>query len=1047
MLNIFNFLTAISIIGILFVHLTAAVAQHPARFLAARAYDGGVGFATADFNGDGKLDVVSARADAFYLYFGDGLGGFREPPTSVFACTRYSSNAFSQPLVGDFNGDGKTDLAGWMEDNFCVGRGARTLFVLLGNGNGTFSEPIYTDVSAFFLRPTHFFAEDFNGDGKRDILVSTSEFGDSNIAIFFGNGNGRFAAPISNFISGLSARSLVVEDYNNDNRPDLAFFNTELVVLLNNGNGTFGGLQQFNTGIILRKAASGDFNGDGNLDLAAIQDRDLNPVFQIWLGNGNGTFRLGGTFTFSVRSAFINTLLSADFNRDGRADLALSISNRTIVFDGNGNGTFAPPKLYGVGGGKFFTADFNGDGWIDFGTTQTLGLQGSVLGTSFEFAVLLNLQNGEFLVAPGAPILSGGEEITVADLNNDGLKDIAFTGDSMNGEIGLILQDSSNLLSQPKRHSIKQIKFAMTNQLAGGEGIYPRTLAAGDFNQDGKVDLVVAGRAPSGIIENVIVARNDGAGNLSLLTTLSLGGLVTKVITADFNNDNILDLAFSQNRETSSSEIPAVSVAFGTGDGHFASPARYLTGVFGNGINAGDFNGDNHPDLAVMLANNKITVLLNDGSGGFAVKANYDLSATPTDLATADMNGDGKPDLVVANNFSHIADTATISVLNGLGDGTFAAPLNYQTVWLYDQKLTVDDFNVDGKPDVAVSNNGVITVLHNNGSGALIKRTLWASTGALRDITSADLDGDKRPDLITTSAVHAFTSIGFLPNITTPAVVERVTPFDFDGDGRSDISVFRPSNGAWYLNCSTAGFTSIGFGLGTDKPTPADFDGDGKTDVAVFRDGYWYITESSTNRFRAIQFGQSGDIPVPADFDGDGRADSAVFRPSNSTWYRLNSSNNEFVAFKWGTSGDKPLVGDFDGDGRSDYAVFRPSVGAWYVLKSTDNSFYGINFGISEDIPTPADYDGDGKTDISVFRPSAGSWYRINSSNNQFFGQQFGVTEDKPVAADYDGDGKADIAVFRPSAGAWYIQRSTSGFYAQQFGSNGDIPTPFPFGQ
>lgn len=279
-------------------------------------------------------------------------------------------------------------------------------------------------------------------------------------------------------------------------------------------------------------------------------------------------------------------------------------------------------------------------------------------------------------------------------------------------------------------------------------------------------------------------------------------------------------------------------------------------------------------------------------------------------------------------------------------------------------------------------------------------------------------------------------------------IVKASQQFDYDGDGRADISVFRPSSGAWYISrSSNNSFFGTNFGQQGDLIAPADFDGDGKTDISVFRQGFWYRINSSSNQFFGQQFGVAEDIPVPADFDGDGRADVAVFRPSNGMWYRINSSNNQFVAFKWGTLGDKPLVGDFDGDGKSDYAVFRPSAGAWYILRSTDNSFYGINFGISEDIPTPADFDADGKTDISVFRPSAGSWYRINSSNNQFFGQQFGISEDKPVAADYDGDGRADLAVFRPSLGSWYIQRSTSGFSAQQFGSKGDVPTPFSFGQ
>ena len=274
----------------------------------------------------------------------------------------------------------------------------------------------------------------------------------------------------------------------------------------------------------------------------------------------------------------------------------------------------------------------------------------------------------------------------------------------------------------------------------------------------------------------------------------------------------------------------------------------------------------------------------------------------------------------------------------------------------------------------------------------------------------------------------------------------RSTPFDFDGDSKSDISVFR--NGSWYINRSQLGFTGVNWGFATDIPAPADFDGDGKTDVSVFRDGNWYWINSSNNQFNAIQFGQNGDIPVPADFDGDGKADISVFRPTNGTWYRLNSSqNNQFFAAQFGVNGDKPLIGDFDGDGKADLAVTRSTNGAlaWYWVNSSTNQFEGLQFGVSTDIATPADYDGDGKTDVSVFRPSNGTWYRLNSAQNrQFTGVQFGLNGDLPVPADYDGDGKADIAVFR--TGIWYrLNSSNNSFYGEQFGIITDKPIPNAF--
>jgi hypothetical protein len=274
------------------------------------------------------------------------------------------------------------------------------------------------------------------------------------------------------------------------------------------------------------------------------------------------------------------------------------------------------------------------------------------------------------------------------------------------------------------------------------------------------------------------------------------------------------------------------------------------------------------------------------------------------------------------------------------------------------------------------------------------------------------------------------------------------TMSDFDGDGQTDISVFRPSTGAWYLQRSQTGFSGRMFGLSDDKITPADFDGDNKTDIAVYRPstGTWYVLNSGSGTVSYYRFGLSEDLPTPADYDGDGKADISVFRPSTGSWYRQNSGNGSFFAIQFGTSEDKPTIGDFDGDGKADIAVFRPSTGAWYRINSSDNSIHGENFGFGSDVLAPADYDGDGKTDIAVYRPSTGIWYLHNSADSSFTYKVFGLASDIPAPADFDGDGKADITVFRPSDGTWYRQNSSNGqFVAVQFGTNGDKPTQTAF--
>ncbi len=266
---------------------------------------------------------------------------------------------------------------------------------------------------------------------------------------------------------------------------------------------------------------------------------------------------------------------------------------------------------------------------------------------------------------------------------------------------------------------------------------------------------------------------------------------------------------------------------------------------------------------------------------------------------------------------------------------------------------------------------------------------------------------------------------------------------NFDGDGKSDISLFRPSSGTWYsLKSSDGGFQSFPFGASGDKPVAGDFDGDGKSDYAVWRpsNGVWYVTNSSDGSFRAVQFGSNGDVPVVGDYDGDGKSDFAVFRPSNGTWYLLRSTQG-FGAVQFGNSTDKTAQGDYDADGITDVAVYRPSEGNWYINKSRDG-FASVQFGVSTDKPVPADYDGDGKTDVAVYRPSNGVWYKQNSRDG-FSAVQFGVSTDKPVPADYDGDGKADVGVFRPAAGVWYVLKSLdNSVYAAAFGNAEDVPVP-----
>lgn len=268
--------------------------------------------------------------------------------------------------------------------------------------------------------------------------------------------------------------------------------------------------------------------------------------------------------------------------------------------------------------------------------------------------------------------------------------------------------------------------------------------------------------------------------------------------------------------------------------------------------------------------------------------------------------------------------------------------------------------------------------------------------------------------------------------------------FDFDGDGRADVSIFRPSSGTWFLNRSNAGFGTEQFGISSDKLAPADYDGDGKTDIAVWREseGNFYILNSANNSVRTENFGLPGDVLMVGDWDGDDKADLSTYRGGAQSmfFYRgsLNNPNNNITSRQWGTSGDKPMRGDFDGDGKADAAVFRPSNNVWYIHQSSNNQIRYDYWGLSTDKFVTADYDGDAKTDLAIFRN--GVWHIKQSSNNQPQYVYWGLSTDKLVAADYDGDGKTDTAVFRN--GIWYLNQTTGGSAVANFGLSTDSPVP-----
>ncbi len=301
-------------------------------------------------------------------------------------------------------------------------------------------------------------------------------------------------------------------------------------------------------------------------------------------------------------------------------------------------------------------------------------------------------------------------------------------------------------------------------------------------------------------------------------------------------------------------------------------------------------------------------------------------------------------------------------------------------------------------------------------------------------------------------------------------------PVDYDGDGRTDYSVLRfpniPAPGIapityWNANSTTGVQNSFWGNANTDFPAPGDYDGDGKTDIAIYRanaQSEFWIIQSSNNAVRYFAWGVTGDQLAQRDYDGDGITDVAVFRNgatlgAQATWYIRNSATGTVRVEGFGTTGDgvnsldTPIPGDYDGDGKFDIAVYRsgnPPDNYFIIKRSSDNVITFQQFGnFASDYILPGDYDGDGKTDLAVARTGAVPtsplvWWILQSSTGTTRTQTFGRTSDLPAQGDYDGDARTDIAIYRAGAtGAqsnfWVLRSFDGNSQVVPWGIGGDF--------
>ena len=654
--------------------------------------------AIADFNGDGRPDVVvpSDSANKITVMLGNGTGGF---------ATTSSFSTGARPVsvaVGDFNNDSKIDIvtANYISSNI-------SLFI--GDGTGGFAAATNLTTAS---SPQVVVVGDFNLDGNHDLAIAHFN---GTLEVMLGSGSASFGAP-ANFALGDRPVGLALGDFNLDGKPDLALvrqFDDKVSILLGNGLGGFGPVVGYTAGTETSAVITADFNNDGKLDLAA-------PIYAsklaVLLNNGDGSF--GSPVVFNVAGNATSSVVAGDFNNDGNTDLAVGHTTGASVRFGNGAGGFGPEGIYSVGLGPSYLAtdDFNADGTSDL---IVVGYSASSM------TLLLNSGTGNFVAAARYSTGSFSNSVLKGDFNNDGKLDLAAANSNTN-DISILLGTGTGSFGTARRFSVGP---PPVSNITHG----PMSLASGDFNADGKTDLVTANYTGNGIS----ILLGDGSGDFPSATKISVGGFYPWfVAVGDFNTDGKLDLAITRDAYYNN-----ISILFGDGTGNFGAPVDFA-GVHGpRPVAVADLNGDGKPDLAVgnRIGVNSISVFLGNGVGGFSAPTEFSLGGFngPRSIAIGDFNSDGKADLVVANESSN-----DVALLTGNGVGSFSGPVNF-SVGTAPTGVTLGDFDGDGLPDVAVANSGShnISILSGNGLGGF-SSTIHYDANSSGSVVAGDFNGD-----------------------------------------------------------------------------------------------------------------------------------------------------------------------------------------------------------------------------------------------------------------------------------------------------------------
>ena len=1033
-----------------------------------------------DFNNDGLRDVVTTgNGHVLQVYLGTRDGGF-VPTSAVPSLT--PGDTIGWLKSGDVNNDGIPDLV------FGSSGGTR-MATYLGNGDGTFRQasPVLTEVTGNYITNTAL--ADLNGDGKLDAMVSivlaSGDTVSASLGVCFGDGTGKFTFNLNTVIPiGLpypgfrSEFTAPLGDFDGDGKLDVLVSTTSvsdgrqtLTLYRGKGNGTFtagpvvyAGVDFSMVDFLIR-----DFNGDGKLDFLGYTSGQSSAY--LYLGNGRGTFspvpdlNLNIEITDGSHSGGPVMLTAGDFDGDGKLDLAAGYfykyssspyvsANQVYLYAGDGTGHFAGPQYVTTGANPVGLVSIPRPSRLEAGTfavtdrapTPVDDTAQVIAGTSVEIPVLANDTD------PDRESLS----VTGVSTPAHGVAHVVLLTPGV--------PSSAAIRYTPAVGFIGADRFTYTvADAAGVEASANVTVTVLDSTTPRVVAVTRLDGAPAGHLRVAIDYSSAidpvAAANAAQYTIGVPGRVGLVVLSASYSDANGVHRATVEAATANGGPLPGGSYDVRT-DGSRMVLAGSVAVV---GQSAFQFSAATYS--AVEAGGPATITLTRTGDLGLAAGITY---ATGGGTATAGLDYTSTTGtLAFAPGVASLAFTVpilddrliegnetiglTLSAPTGAGSGLGAA--SQATLTILDDDLPAAQF---GKLGFAAA---AVTVLEGKSVVLAISRTEGIS-GTV-SVHYALGGGTALPGRDYTSASGDLTfAAGVLSQTITVAAPQNAAK---TGSLTVFVTLSAPSGGATLGTTSQATVTI----LDDDKFSPlSDFDGDGKSDLGVFGPygpggaGRFLVRTSTGDAVKVS--GGARDVPVVGDFDGDGKADHGAFGPdpSNPGLIRVDillSGGGELTCDIGGPL-DVPFIGDFNGDGKSDFGVFGPYgsngqnryvIGFTGPISGTTLNFGGAlinDFGGPLDVAVVGDFNGDGKSDIGAFGPYGGDglnrvaigFLSGRSGDNAFIGGTgggFGGVDDVIVVGDFNGDGISDIGAYGPY-GTGGQNRIAIGYLD---GKNGDV--------